>query len=69
MEVEILDAVGSSNPGCSHANSYTDSKVNLLRKNTQLKVILFHVHGVVSGVLSSLPQNSLFPRDLILFIL
>jgi len=30
-EVQILDAVGSSNPGSSHANSHTDSKVNLLR--------------------------------------
>jgi hypothetical protein len=33
-EVEILDAVGSSNPGSSHTDSHTDSKVNLLRKNT-----------------------------------
>jgi hypothetical protein len=31
-EVEVLDAVGSSNPGSSHTNGHTHAEVNLLRE-------------------------------------
>lgn len=37
MEVEVLDAVGSTNPGSSHTNGYTHSKVNLLTEEVTVK--------------------------------